>query len=549
MTQSRMICLLWLCATMLVSGCTRTRTRMAIHDQSPMNEGRAFVESDDAPAGSRPAARDSVVEGAVDLRREIQLINAEQPGVVDVSGSMNSTGTSIKTSATMAVEPLQLDSVIASVVASYPLLQSAMFGRNIAQGDLLAANGEFDLKLKADTLNMPVGFYENYRQSVSAEQPLYGGGSVFGGHRIGTGDFPVYYGERATNLGGEFKVGAVIPLAQNRAIDDRRAGVWRGDWEVQSVEPEIQAQYIEFIRAASITYWNWVAAGQNVRITEELLQNATERNEGLRRRVEEGDAPAIELTDNQRLIVSRRTKLIDARRKLQQSAYKLSLFLRDEFGQPRVIDELHLPREFPQADDPSRQDLDTDIQTAVANRPELRALAILREQLNIDYSVARNLCLPQIDAVVVGSQDVGNPYDPKKDDKSPLEFEVGLMASIPLQRRKAQGKSVAVEGKLAQVRIKSQFTREKIVAEVQSASAALNAAYQQLEQAHQALDLARKMEVAERRKFDLGDSNLLLVNLREQATADAAATEVDARLNFFDAQADYRAALATDIAP
>lgn len=548
MTQSRMICLLWLCATMLASGCTRTRTRMAIHEQ-PTNEGRAFVESDDAPAGSRTAARDSVVEGAVDLRREIQLVNAEQPGVVDVSGSINSTGASTETSATIAVEPLQLDSVIASVVASYPLLQSAMYGRNIAQGDLLAANGEFDLKLKADTLNMPEGFYENYRQAVSAEQPLYGGGSVFGGHRIGTGDFPVYYGERATNLGGEFKVGAVIPLAQNRAIDDRRAGVWRGDWEVQSVEPEIQAQYIEFIRAASITYWNWVAAGQNVRINEELLQNATERNEGLRRRVEEGDAPAIELTDNQRLIVSRRTKLIDARRKLQQSAYKLSLFLRDEFGQPRVIDESHLPREFPQADDPSRQDLDTDLQTAVANRPELRALAILREQLNIDYAVARNLCLPQIDAVVVGSQDIGNPSDPKKDDKSPFEFEVGLMASVPLQRRKAQGKSAAVEGKLAQVRIKSQFTQEKIVAEVQSASAALNAAYQQLEQAHQALDLARKMEVAERRKFDLGDSNLLLVNLREQATADAAATEVDARLNFFDAQADYRAALATDIAP
>ena len=38
-------------------------------------------------------------------------------------------------------------------------------------------------------------------------------------------------------------------------------------------------------------------------------------------------------------------------------------------------------------------------------------------------------------------------------------------------------------------------------------------------------------------------------NLREQSTADAAATEVDARLNFFDAQADYRAALANAAVP
>jgi outer membrane protein TolC len=444
---------------------------------------------------------------------------------------------------------LLLDDVINSVITSYPLLRSAMFGRNIAQGDLLAANGEFDLKLKADTLNMPLGFYDNYRHSVGAEQPLFSGGSVFGGYRLGRGSFPVYYGERETKRGGEFKAGATIPLAQNRDIDDRRAALWRSGWDVQAVEPEIQAQLIEFIRGAAIAYWNWVAAGQNVVISEALLKNATDRNEGLRRRVEEGDAPAIELTDNERLIVSRRTKLIEARRKFQQSAYKLSLFLRDESGRPLVIDESRLPPDFPAEDDPDLRDLATDTQTALMNRPELRALAILREQLQIDYAAAQNLMLPQVDALVVGSQDVGQQADPKKDDKSPFELEGGLIASVPLQRRKARGKALAVEGKLAQLQAKTQFTQDKIIAEVQSASVALRAAYQQLDQARQALTLARQMEAAERRRFDLGDSNLLLVNLREQATADAAAAVVDAHRNYFEAQADYRAALAIDTAP
>lgn len=448
-----------------------------------------------------------------------------------------------------SVEPLALDDVLNSVIASYPLLQSAMFGRNVAQGELLQANGEFDLKLKADTLNMPLGFYQNYRQAVGAEQPLFSGGSVFGGYRLGTGNFPVYYGERATNLGGEFKAGAQIPLAQNRNIDDRRAGIWRGSWEVQSVEPEIQAQLIGFIQAASIAYWNWVAAGQNVRIAENLLKNATDRSDGLRKRVDRGDAPAIELTDNERLIVSRRTKLIDAKRKFQQSTYKLSLFLRDESGTPRVIDASRLPECFPEEDDPALRSLEGDVQSALSNRPELRALNILREQLHIDLANAQNLCLPQVDAVIVGSQDAGNPPKPKFDDKSKFELEGGLIASVPLQRRKAQGKTMAVEGKLAQLQAKTQFTQNKIVAEVQSASVALHAAYQQLEQARQAVALARQMEAAERRKFDLGDSNLLLVNLREQATADAAATEVEAQLNYFDAQADYLAALGRDALP
>lgn len=445
--------------------------------------------------------------------------------------------------------PVQLEDVLDSVLASYPLLQSAMLARNVAQGDLLAANGEFDLKLKADTLNMGLGFYQNYRQSVGAEQPLFQGGTLFGGYRLGNGNFPVYYGDRSTLQGGEFKAGMSIPLVQNRRIDDRRAGLWRNRWEVRAVEPEIQAQLIAFMQAAAVTYWNWVAAGQNVRIAEDLLRNATERTDGLRRRVEQGDAPPIELTDNQRLIVSRRTKLIDAQRKLLQSSYKLSLFLRDAAGQPRVLSEAFLPTEMPAAADPAEHDLAADIEAALINRPELRALSILREQLRIDRDSARNLALPQINAVMTGSQDAGNPARGQKNDKSPFEMEAGVIGSVPLQRRKGLGKSRAVEGKLAQVNAKTRFTRDKIVAEVQSAHAALNAAYQQLEQAHQSLELARQMELAERRKFDLGDSNLLLVNLREQATADAATVEVEARLSYFDAQADYRAALGTDGAP
>ena len=552
MINSRTIGWLTLClgAVFVASGCAQTRGRAVSKSRSNSPERASVRFGQEGDGKDEPdASAFRLTTAQAQAKSPIQLVSAEQPAPANVDDSKIAPQEQVPVKEEVDLEPLKLDDVIGSVIVSYPLLRSAMFERNIAQGNLLAADGEFDLKLKADSLNMPLGFYENYRQAVGAEQPLFGGGSVFGGYRIGTGNFPVYYGERATKLGGEFKAGATIPLLQNRNIDDRRAGVWRGNWEVQSVEPEIQAQLIAFIQAASIAYWNSVAAGQNVRIAEDLLENATERNDGLARRVEQGDAPEIELTDNQRLIVSRRTKLIDARRKFQQSTYKLSLFLRDETGQPRVIDVARLPQEFPKADDPSQRNFESDIQLAITNRPELRSLAILREQLNIDLANAQNLSLPQVDAILVGSQDVGNPADPKKDDKSPFELEGGVVASVPLQRRKAKGKSQAVEGKLAQLQAKMQFTQEKIVAEVQSASAALNAAYQQLEQAHQSLELARRMEAAERRKFDLGDSNLLLVNLRELATADAAAVEVDARLNFFDAQADYRAALATDGVP
>lgn len=555
MIQTRTAALwkLWLVAGLSLAGCAQTRSGSTVITRSASDRAVA------APAGAIPAPQlpgeadhRSFTKRDADRKQEpsaIQLTSAEQPAAEAPQAKpadITSETSESSSPPTATAAPLQLDEVIQSVIVSYPLLQSAIAGREIAEGELLAASGEFDLKLKADTINMPLGFYDNYRHSIGAEQPLFSGGSVFGGYRLGTGSYPSYYQNRETHDGGEFKAGVTLPLLQNRDIDERRAGVWRNGWGVQAVEPEIQAQLIDFIRAASITYWNWVAAGQNVMISDALLKNATDRNEGLQRRVNSGDAPAIELTDNERLIVSRRTKLLDARRKFQQSSYKLSLFLRDASGQPVVVPDERLPPTFPGEDDPARRSLEGDIQQALERRPEMQALSILREQLQIDLAAAQNMQLPQLDAVVAASQDVGAPADAKKDDKSLLELEGGLVASVPLQRRKALGKAQAVEGKLAQVQAKTQFTQNKIVAEVQSASAALHAAYQQLELARQSLALARQMEVAERRKFDLGDSNLLLVNLREQATADAAATEVEAQLNYFEAQAEYRAALASD---
>ena len=48
-------------------------------------------------------------------------------------------------------------------------------------------------------------------------------------------------------------------------------------------------------------------------------------------------------------------------------------------------------------------------------------------------------------------------------------------------------------------------------------------------------------------KLEKGDSDLLLVNLREAATFDARVIEIEATQRYFESQADYRAALALDV--
>jgi len=441
------------------------------------------------------------------------------------------------------VQALTLGEVLQSVDAAYPLVQAALQERAIADGERLAAQGGFDLQVDAYGLSQPLGFYKMHRAGVTVTQPTWRGGYVYGGYRIGDGNFPTWYGERETNEGGEFKLGATLPLWRDRPIDKRRAAIAQANLARAAAEPAIQTQLLEIDRAAAMAFWSWVAAGQSLRIEQSLLRVTEERNAAIKRRVELGDLPGSEAVDNDRVVASRRLKVVAAERKLQESAIKLSLFLRSPEGQPLVPTPDVLPPEFPRPLAPRTDNLEFAIERAWSARPESRELALLRQSLTVDLRLAQNLTRPALDATVWGSKDVGAAAS-EKGDKTPYEMEGGLLAEVPLQRREARGKIRAVQAKLAQVNAKQRFTNDKIAAEVRDAHSAITLAYQRVRDAAANAVLARQMEAFERRRFELGDSNIFLVNQRETAAVEAGLAEVEALADYHRALAIFRTALA-----
>jgi outer membrane protein TolC len=495
------------------------------------------------PPRSQPVA-DETPEGNSD---DIELVSAsDRQDLPDSDGELPPSPNGGGERPLVPTRPIELGQVVDAIYQSFPLLQIAQLDRNLAYGDNLAAQGEFDLKLKASSTNTPEGFYQTYRNGAGFDQPLYGGGNLFGGYRIGRGSFEPWYLERQTNDGGELRLGLSVPLWQNRTIDQRRADLWRTAYGRDLVEPEIRTQLLLFIRDGSIAYWEWVGAGQQYHYAEQLLDLAQDRDGQLRRQVREGFRPESDLTDNERLIVSRRVKRLDALRKLQTTAAKLSLFLRLQDGMPFVPPPELLPAGFPEPQPVNANLLQQDIAFAQTRRPELQALDVVRQMLNVDLSQAQNLLQPELDAVVANSKDLGGPTSSKQ-DKSPYELEAGVFFSVPLQRRKAQGKIAAIEGKLAQINAKRQFAADKISVEVQSAVIALDTAYQAIGQARDAVRLNEEMQQFELIRLEQGDSDFLRLNLREQATFDARVIEVDALLQYFEAEAEYRAAVAADL--
>ncbi|QRK06299.1 TolC family protein [Archangium violaceum] len=440
------------------------------------------------------------------------------------------------------VAPLTLEEVLDSVRERHPQVAVARQGVASAEAELLSAKGGFDTVLKTKGVYVPFSYYPHERLDAVVEQPLpLGGMRLFGGYRLGQGKFPTYYGQYETLSSGELRAGLELPLWRNGSIDKRRADISKARLRKEMTGTTLAGDRLELQREAAYHYWDWVAAGQQLGIVSAQYGLAVTRHEQLARRAAAGDIPQIEHTENERVLLEREAELIAARRKLEQAALKLSLYLRDTEGEPLVVSPSRMPGGLPVPNAVLNAQLDTQLEQALRQRPELRELALQRELFQVDARLARNQAAPAVDLGVSVAKDLGaGPANLR-----PTELQASLTLDVPLQARGARGQRQAAEAKRAAVEAKTRLARDKVATEVRDTLSALHAAYERVGLARSAADVARRLARGELTRFEQGATSLLFVNLREQAAVDAELKEIKALVDYHRAVIDLRAATAS----
>jgi outer membrane protein TolC len=436
---------------------------------------------------------------------------------------------------------LSLSDVVQSVEQHYPPLLAVLAERDIADAELLQALGKFDLTLRAGIQADQFGFYANERFFTGFEQPTqFWGSSYYGGYRVGRGSFAPYDGKLQTRTEGEWSGGFKLPLWQDRAIDEKRAALRKAELGRALARLTIDQQKLIIIQLATRRYWDWVAAGRRLQLAEAMLQVAQARDEFLKRAAQAGQIPPIEVTENQRAILQRRSQVVETDRFLQQAAIDLSLFYRDAQGNPVLASKDDIPPAFPDLTNIDESQLARDIELAIAKRPDLARFSIQKAQTEIDRRLAANQTRPAIDLGLGFTAESGT--GPVR--RGPQELKAALMFELPFQRRSARGKEASAGAKLRQLDQRERFTQDQIAAEVRDAVSAVRAAYERAQLTRDEYRVARDLEEAERARFRLGDGTMFIVNLREQATFDAALRELAATQDYFRSMAQYELAIA-----
>ena len=435
-------------------------------------------------------------------------------------------------------QPLLLDEVLRSSATHAPAILEAMTREAQAAGRRLTAEGAFDLVFEADAQSRPLGYYDGSQLDARATRPLAtNGGSLYAGYRVSRGTFPIYEDKAYTNRAGELRVGAVFALMRDRLADDRRTRLGLAGIDVVLARLDREMVAIGVQRRAIDAYQTWVAAGLRVAVYRDLLALARERQTSIERQIRLGARPAILGTENRQNILRRQTLLVRAEQDLAATANALSFYLRDAAGNPVVPASDRLPPSFALLRPPP---LGPDFARRI-ERPDLAAILLRLDQTAARRALAENDLLPRLDLRAEAAKDVGAVGLGGR-SRTALEGIVGLRLSIPLERRQARGRIAEAQAEADGLRLRRKLLEDQILVETNGLAVQVEAAERLLDLAGEETALAGRMAEAERRRFQLGASDFILVNLREEAAADARLRQLDAEYRRATARAELVAA-------
>ena len=333
---------------------------------------------------------------------------------------------------------------------------------------------------------------------------------------------------------GEYFVSAKIPLIRDRLTNAKTVTEKQALLGVPLADQFIRQTRFDVLQKAGDVYWDWVGAGEKLRINQALYDLAVDRAKFIKLRVEAGANPAIDNAEANAEVFRRKGSLEKAERDLQKSELKLQFFLWNQqtIAEPKPLQRTRLPLLASQFELPTQNAIDAGRSTALVERPELLGIQLSRDLFSLDLALAENERKPALDFTFGPGTDLGG-------GGIGLTYKTGLFYSIPLRQNTADGRIIQVQVKLQKLDLEEKQTRQGILIEVSDAVSSLKQTLERVKAAELEVTAARELERGEKIRFENGSSTLFLINQRERGRAEAEIRYADVRVEMEQANLNY----------
>jgi outer membrane protein TolC len=323
---------------------------------------------------------------------------------------------------------------------------------------------------------------------------------------------------------------------------------------------QFKTTLINTVYSVEAAYWNLVYSIENLKALRQSLDLGRDLLSKTKKEVEVGQKAPIEVLNAEASVARREADILQAEAMVKRSRDQLGVLLNlgaDEGAKGRLV----VPADKP-ALKPLQITYEEALQKAMARRPDLESAKYAVDTKHINFTVARNQLLPQLDLKLSkGSPGIAgdkilytdnNPFLPpigvEKGSASQAfrdafkflynNWTVGLTLSIPIGD--VVGRANYAYAKLdleqSQARLKSQ--EQQITLEVSDAVLSLETAAKSVDAYRVARELAEKQLDAEMKKLKVGLSTNYFVLTYQDALASARSLELKALVDYNVAQAN-----------
>lgn len=436
---------------------------------------------------------------------------------------------------------LPFNEYLGYVKAFHPIVKQSELVITQSQAQLMKARGAFDPKVSIDYDRKKFSGTEYFdKLNGMFKIPTWFGVELKATFEENTGQY--LNPEAFVPQDGSYAAGIKVPLAQGLLINNRMAALKQAKLFKNQAKAERDILVNTILYQASIAYFNWLKAYNELVLYQNFLANTQQRFNGVKRGAEVGENAQIDVVEARIAVNQRQLGLEQSKVKLMKAALELSTYLWLQGSipvelQPNIIPDVNAESSIDAS--LSVNELQTNTNSLAAH-PKLVSLDYKLQSLEVDKRLKMNKLLPKFDVeynFITQTPELANSLNT-------ANYKGGFNLSVPLFLRKERADLKLAKLKLQDLTFERNATQVTLQNKINALRQEMESYTTQNSITAQMVSDYEKMLKAEERKFQLGESSLFLVNSRESKLIDGQLKAIELQYKFFSTKAKLFKAMA-----
>ncbi len=379
-------------------------------------------------------------------------------------------------------------------------------GKALTEKELLTKyRGAYDTVIQYEESSKEYAVSQGKFRKLSVQKPFANGIELDLTYRKAEGIQE--YDNIKTGKEGELLAGIKVPLIQAfKNISKREIALIKAKIRSQSEYLRAKVMLRKLYRKVLHIYYRTLYYQELMQSEEALLQKAYRNDSFIRKEIGLGKRAEVESIESQKVILSRKQRLYDAKRRFMQSKNMLLQYLGLESD---YFDKMYRLPGLPRSWKERKPTLEHDaISFALANRPELVLLELALKRIDaqkqyVDLGAYPNITLK---------------YNQSYDFLYKDGYKVSLDAKMPIQRRAYKGEYASLQKEKMWILRQKNALESVIETNVKNIISETEIVQAQVKASSDEIEAVRRLEYAEYRRYQEGVSQLVELNRREVDT-------------------------------